>query len=82
MRHIIKKQFIELELDKKLDHFRLQQLVSQHYWDVIVPLLEKEFDKIANEDEIIEIDRLEIDLGLLALKSIEKNEWSDQLKLS
>ncbi|MBS1596995.1 MAG: hypothetical protein JST75_02135 [Bacteroidetes bacterium] len=76
MKHIIKKQFIELTLDKQLDHFRLQQLVSQHYWDHIVPILQKEFDKISSEDEIIQIDRLEIDLGIISERSIGKNEWT------
>ena len=76
MKHLIKKQFIELALGNTLDHFHLQQLVSQHYWDTIVPALEKEFDKISNEDEVIEIDRLEIDLGIFSEKNFEKNEWT------
>jgi len=79
MKHVIKKQFIELTLNKQLDHFRLQQLVSEHYWDVIVPMLEKEFDRISRDDEIIYIDKLEIDLGIISDKAVEKNEWSINL---
>jgi len=79
MKHVIKKQFIELTLNKQLDHFRLQQLVSEHYWDVIVPMLEKEFDRISRDDEIIYIDKLEIDLGTISDKAVEKNEWSINL---
>ena len=58
MQHVIKKQSIELVLDKRLDHFHIQQLISTHYWGHIVPLLEKLFDKMGNEDEIIDHQRL------------------------
>jgi len=78
--HIIKKQLIDLTLDNRLDHFRMQQLVSEHFRNDIVPLLEKLFDKAGAEDEIIEIDRLEIDLGVLTEKSIEKKEWTAGLQ--
>jgi len=79
MKHVIKKQFIELTLNKQLDHFRMQQLVSEHFWNAIVPILEKEFDKISRDDEIIYIDKLEIDLGTISDKAVEKSEWSIQL---
>jgi hypothetical protein len=80
MQHIIKKQFIELTLDKGLDHFRIQQLISSQYWGNIVPLLEKTFDKIGNEEEVIQLDKLEIDLGMISVKSLEKNEWGSRLQ--
>jgi Contractile injection system tape measure protein len=80
MQHVIKKQFIELTLYKGLDHFGIQQLVSSQYWADIVPLLEKAFDKIGNNEEVIELDKLEIDLGMISLKSLEKNEWGSRLQ--
>lgn len=80
MQHIVKKQFIEFTLDKGLDHFHLQQLISSQYWAHIVPLLEKTFDKIGNEDEVITLDKLEIDLGVISVKSLEKNDWGARLQ--
>ena len=75
MQHLIKKQVFELTLDKWLNHFHTQQLVSEHYWNNIVPLLEKIFDKAGSDEEVIQLDKLEIDLGVLSEKSIQKNEW-------
>ena len=80
MQHIVKKQFIELTLDRGLDHFHIQQLVSSQYWTNIVPLLEKAFDKIGNEEEVIQFDKLEIDLGTISVKGLEKNEWGSRLQ--
>ena len=80
MQHLIKKQMLELTLDKRLNHFHTQQLVSGHYWNNIVPLLEKIFDKVGNADEVIQLDKLEIDLGVVSEKSIEKKEWETLLQ--
>ncbi len=77
MQHIIKKQVIDLRLDKKTDSFYLQQLVSEHYWREIVPALQKAFDNASADDEIIQIDKLEIDLGTVSVKDIEKRRWED-----
>ena len=70
MQHIIKKQVIELQIDKDLDAFKIQQQVSNHYLQQIVPTLQKEFDAITNEDEILIIDKLEIDLGTISATEI------------
>ena len=75
MRHLIKKQIIELNLDRSLNHYRVQQQVSERYWREILPMLEKAFDSISNEDELIEIDHFELDLGVVSEKEIEKESW-------
>jgi len=86
MPHIIKQQILDLTLDSRLDSFRTQQLVSDHYWNSVVPNLERLFDAIGRErgigeeegreEEVIEIDKLEIDLGVVTMESIEENKWS------
>lgn len=76
MQHIIKKQSIELTLVNGMDHFRIQQLASQQYWTHIVPILEKTFNEKNNGEEVIVLDKLEIDLGVISLQSLEKNEWA------
>ncbi len=77
MQHIIKKQVINLSLDKKLDAFRIQQLVSNHYYNKIVPMLQQAFDAASNEEETISLDTLEIDMGIINEKEIEKGNWEE-----
>ena len=79
VQHIIKKQIIQLQIDSRLDAFHLQHIVSEHFWAEVIPILQKVFDSITNENEIIRLDRLEIDLGLISVKDIEKGEWVTKL---
>jgi len=79
MQHIIKKQIINLSVDKKMDAFDLQQKVSDEYWSRIVPLLQKTFDAASSEEETISLDRLEIDLGIISVKEIERGSFEEQV---
>jgi hypothetical protein len=78
MQHIIKKQTIDLILDRRDDLFRMQQLISEQYWHDVVPALERIFDKVSNESETLFIDRLEIDLGILSKTDITGRKWTDR----
>ena len=80
MRHLIKKQIIELSLDKRLNYYHVQQQVSNRYWNEMVPLLEKAFDAISNEDILLEIDQFELDLGTVSEKEIGDEEWMREIK--
>ncbi len=77
MQHIVKKQIINLSIDKKLDAFHIQQLVSNHYHNKIVPVLQQAFDAASNEEETISLDTLQIDLGIINEKEIEKGTWEE-----
>jgi len=79
MQHIIKKQIIDLTLNQKMDAFAVQHLVSERYWHEIVPVLQKALDGISAEDEIYYLDKLEIDLGIINVKDIEKGRWNDDV---
>lgn len=79
MQHVIKKQVIDLYVDKQLDSFRVQQQISDHFWEHLVPLLEIEFDKISGEDEVIILDQVEIDLGIIHEAVINKAGWNTDL---
>jgi len=79
MQHIIKKQIIDLSLERGLDAFRIQQQVSNYYLEKIVPLLQVAFDAASDEEEIISIDNLEIDLGTINIKEIEKGDWDEKV---
>jgi hypothetical protein len=80
VRHIIKKQIIQIELNSQQEAFRVQHLVSEHYWKEIVPILQKVFDSITSENEIIRLEHLEIDLGVISIKDIEQGKWVDKLE--
>src|SRR5665647_44430 len=79
MQHIIKKQIISLTLNNKMDAFAIQHLVSEHYWQEIVPVLQKALDRASIEEETIYLDKLEIDLGIIKIKDIESGRWNDEV---
>ncbi len=79
MQHLINKQVIELGLSPKINAFNLQQLVSNHYHNDVLPLLEQVFDELSNEDEILKIDHLEIDLGRFSESELQQNKWDQKI---
>lgn len=80
MRHLIKKQIIELSLDKRVNYYHVQQQVSDRFWNDIVPLMEKSFDAISSEDEVMEIDKFELDLGVVSEKMIGDESWMEEIR--
>jgi hypothetical protein len=74
MKHIIRKQVIDLGIDSRLDPFSIQHDISIFYWDHIIPLLEKVFNDLCGTNEVICIDKLEIEMGHLAVNKI-KQKW-------
>lgn len=81
MNHIINKQLIKLRMTRQKDAFRAQHLLAGHYWKELVPLLETCLDALAGEDELLQLDQLEIDLGDLTLDELEKNSWDKDFLL-
>ena len=79
MQHLIKKQRINITLSKQADAFRLQQLVNDHYKQDVLPLLEDVFDDLSDEDEVLQIEQLVIDLGILSGKEINAVRWDDSI---
>lgn len=79
MLHLIKKQVIDLTLCKRQNAFRMQQLASEHYYRSMLSIIETQFTDFATDDEVIRIDRLEIDLGELTEKQLEKATWDYEL---
>jgi hypothetical protein len=77
--HLIKKQLIELKLTREHNAFRMQHLISEHYRNEMIPALESVFNDYCNEDEVLILDRLEIDFGVISEKDIEKNRWNDDM---
>jgi len=79
MQHIIQKQVIELKLRKSRDAFRMQHLISEHYRNEIMHLLENVFDSYCSEEEVLVLDRLEIDFGTISEADLEKARWDNEI---
>jgi hypothetical protein len=69
MKHLIRKQVITLQLDAGQDAFSIQQQARDYYYLHIAPVLEKLFDELSSENEIVHIEKLEIDLGDVGWKN-------------
>ncbi|HTN06765.1 contractile injection system tape measure protein [Agriterribacter sp.] len=81
MQHLIKKQVINLQLNKETDAFRVQQTVSTCYRQHLLPLLENIFNEMSSADEVIHIDHLEIDLGMVSEEEMIKGDWGNTVLL-
>lgn len=66
--HIIKKQILEFTLDSEIGSYTFQSGVSKFFKTEIIPLIDVHCTGISG-DEVVRIDRLELDLGLIAKKN-------------
>ena len=76
MDHLIKHQVFDLQLDRQLDPFGIQQRISDRFRIDILPEMEKLFDQFSHIDETIEIDTLRVDLGNITPEMIDNGEWA------
>lgn len=74
MQHIIKKQVIELVIDKRLDAFDIQHQLSDWYWNRFLSQLDNELTKLSATNEVLYIDRLEIDLGVINITQLQETQ--------
>jgi hypothetical protein len=81
MTHLICKQILDLIVRGNSDPYALQQRFNNLYWEVIVPAIEKLFNELSDEDEIICMDRLELDLGLLDFENLDRDEIAKEVVL-
>lgn len=79
MQHIIGRQIIQLRLYNRKDAFRRQHQINEHYWNDILPLMEKLFDEATSEDETLYIELLEIDLGVLTEEQLSGTRWDAEI---
>lgn len=71
MDHIIRRQLLELTLDGQQPPFDLQNRLSDQYYQTLLPVLEKWFDQLVGEDEVLFIDRLVLDLGTFSRRDFD-----------
>jgi hypothetical protein len=69
--HIIHQQRILIRAADSRTGFDLQQVAGQAFWRRILPRLERLFDQYSSPEEVLRIERLEIDLGRCAVDELE-----------
>lgn len=66
MKHVIRKQVIDLHLSAEHNAFTVQQQAKAYFYDHIAPVLEQVLDELSRPEEMLTIDKLEINLGKLS----------------
>jgi hypothetical protein len=74
-RHRIQRQILELAVGAIAEAPAVQQRLARPFWDSVVPELEEVFDRAAGPDELLRLDRLELDLG-----TIVGGDWPVEFK--
>jgi hypothetical protein len=70
--HIINRQVIELKVSSRKNAFSIQQRVREIYFSEVVPLLDQVMSDLTAEGEVLYLDRLEIDLGVLNFDRLDE----------
>lgn len=78
--HIILRQIFELDFPPGVDGFSLQQEIAQIVREKLLPRIEALFDRFAAADELIRIDKLELDIGRIAPTELETTLVNEVLK--
>lgn len=82
MRHLIRTQVFDVTTNRKDDAFELQQRFRELFYETILPILEKAFDELAPGEDVVHIDKVEIDLGHLSVKDISTLNWTQKISES
>lgn len=78
--HLIAKQVFELRVgfnEGAVPQF--QNSFSGHYWQSIVPAFERLFDRVVASDELVRVDRLELDVGCWSAEDILSGRFVESL---
>ncbi len=73
--HFIAKQITELSIRHANEAFKIQNDFANAFRREAVPMLEKLFDRLFDNDEVVQIERLEIDLGNLSSKDLSAGHF-------
>lgn len=79
-RHLITKQVFELRVG--LDEGQIPQLqhsFSRQYWQSVVPAFEHLFDRLVAPDQLVRVDRLELDVGHWSAEDILSGRFIESL---
>jgi len=68
-----------LQLTPGLEPFGVQHIASNYYREKLSSVLERVFDELSTEEEVILIDRLVIDIGRITETSLRGMTTDDEL---
>lgn len=71
-RHLIGKQVFEMEVNTSKNAYALQQKVSAILKNKLNPELEKVFDRIVGEEEVLQIEHLELNIGRIDPENLDE----------
>lgn len=78
-KHLIGKQVMELEISSSKNAYAIQQAISDLVWNALVSEVNQLFDTMVGKDEVVRLDRIEIDLGEIALQEGYTKTIVDQI---
>ncbi|NMM49671.1 contractile injection system tape measure protein [Marinigracilibium pacificum] len=70
--HIIHRQVIDLKVSDKEEGLRWQKEFSSYYKDTVLPAFEKACDELCAENELIRINKIEIDIDKITSSSLRR----------
>ncbi len=68
--HIVQKSHLQIKVRDKARAYEIQSQVIALFQAAVIPMLEQEFDALAPADQLIRIDRLQLDLGTIDLQDL------------
>ena len=80
MPHFIRTQILDVLISRSAEAFHLQHALSSFFYRSILPELEILFDRLVPGQEVIKLDRLEIDLGDITEEEIEKKALPSRIR--
>lgn len=78
-RHLIGKQTFDLRLSAKDDAHEIQHELSRLYWQRVVPTMERLFDRLAGPEDLIQLNKLELDLGMISPQDLGSDVFVQKL---
>ncbi len=73
--HFIAKQITELSIRNAEEAYKVQNDFANAFRREAVPMLEKLFDRLFGDDEVVRIEKLEIDLGNISAKDLSAGNF-------
>lgn len=70
---------MELEISSSKNAYAIQQTISDLVWNALVPEMIHLFDNMVGSDEIIRLDKIELDLGNISLQDGSTKAIVDQM---
>ncbi|MFK7908690.1 MAG: contractile injection system tape measure protein, partial [Chitinophagales bacterium] len=73
MKHVIQKQIFEIRMGNEEEAVAVQDRISSVFRNKLVQIIEKILDAHSNPNQLIRIDKLELDLGKISLYDLEND---------